>query len=130
MDCPLEATTRHFIETYRDADLLEAVIDTSVGGPYLNLWACRVHDGADLDDALRQVNATGDGGFLEAIVDELDSSSFQIRLAQVYPHWPDDLEQGDRTVIRLLDAASAGLPATTRVLFHHVDVWPAVVIRG
>jgi hypothetical protein len=129
MEHALEAAVRRFVAAHRDADVVEAVVDTSVDGPCLNLWAWRIQNGKHFDDAMREVADTGDGGFLADIVDELGSSTFEIGLAAVYPQWPDAIERGDDALVRLLEAAAAGLPARTRCLFHHVDAWPAVAIR-
>ncbi len=128
MDPALEAAVRSFLARHADADLVEAVVDTSVDGPYLNLWAWRLHAGSALDDALAQVTASGDGGYLADIVDELGSSTFAITLAGLYPDWPV-IAHGDQAVLRILHAAATPLSPRTRLIFHHVDAWPAVTIR-
>jgi hypothetical protein len=125
----LEAAVRSFVSAHRDADLLEAVVDTSVHGPCLNLWAWRIQQGKHFDDAMRDAADTQDWGILADIVDELGSSTFEIRLSGVYPDWPDAIAPGDRALVQMLEAAAARLPASTRFLFHHVDGWPAVAIR-
>lgn len=129
MQSSLQAALRRFLQAHHEADLVEAVIDTSVGTPWLNLWAWRLHPDTSLDEALAQVDAAQDWGLLKDIVDELGSSTFEIALAGVYPHWPEAIAQGDQALIRMLEAAAAGLPAHPRILFHHVDAFPAISIR-
>lgn len=124
----LESAVRQFLATYAHADLLEAVIDTSVQGPCLNLWAWRLLGDARLEDAMRASTDTGDWGCLFDVVDEIDSSTFQLRLAAFYPDWPGAIDRGDADVIGILQAAATGLPASTMLIFHHVDAWPAVTI--
>lgn len=126
----LELAIRAFVSAHRDADVVEAVVDSSVNGPCLNLWAWRIHQGKNFDDAMQEVARTHDWGFLADIVDELGSTTLEIARQGIYPHWPDAIGQGDQTLIQLLDTAASELPAGTPFLFHHVDAWPAAAIRA
>ena len=130
MEQDLANAVRAFFERHRTSDLLEAVVDSSVGGPCLNLWAWRLQPGASLQDAMDRVARTGDWGWLADIVEEDGSQVLGRGLAGIYPDWPDALEQGDARLLGLLQSAAAGLAAATAALFHHVDAWPAVDVRS
>jgi hypothetical protein len=130
-----DAITR-FLSANRECRLIEAVIDTSVakdgGGesfkivPYLNLWAFNISKNGDLKSALGQVAITDDWGFLADIVQEQDSSTFDISLEAIYPHWPGDLENGNEKIVNYLMSTAKLLSAETLYIFHHIDCWPPI----
>lgn len=126
---PLQLAIHGFVSAHRDADVVEAVVDTSVNGPCLNLWAWSVQQGKRFDEAMREAADTLDRGFLEDILDEVGSITFEIGPMGLYPDWPEAIEQGDHALMQMLDAAAGELPAKTRLLFHHVDAWPIVTMR-
>jgi hypothetical protein len=132
-------TTSHFLRANREACLIEAVIDTSVPRvsegdgykvvPYLNLWAFNAIDGRDLVTTLRGVANTDDWGYLEDIVQEQDSSSFEIALESIYPLWPDDFDEGTEKIVNILISTAKLLPSETIYLFHHIDAWPSIDLK-
>ncbi|WP_148713829.1 hypothetical protein [Chitinolyticbacter meiyuanensis] len=119
-----------FIARHHHADLLEAMVDTSNGVPYLNLWAWHIQQGKQFGDAMQNVAESGDWGYLADIVDEAGSSTFSIALDSVYPDWPDALDHGDNSLIDVLHAAARALPERTVCMFHHIDAWPPVDVRS
>lgn len=129
-----ENAISEFLSTYRQADMIEAVIDTSVSHfpnttsqsmiPYLNLYALNIFEGKNVGQALQQVADTDNWGFLADVTEEIGISDFEIPLTELYPRWPDDLDEGDRKVINILTAAKDSLSLKAMFLFHHVDVWP------
>ena len=110
--------------------MVEVVVDTSVSGPYLNLWAWKIHQGRRFKNAMRKVSVNNDWGFFEDVVDEVGSSTFHIPLLEIYTSWPDNIEQGDKIIIQTLKSASSVLSLNTQFFFHHVDAWPPVDIRN
>ena len=128
-----------FLSANRESHLIEAVIDTSVSSastgdsykvvPYLNLWAFNVTKGRDLIAALREVAIAGDWGYLEDVVQERDSSTFDISLQKIYPHWPNDFVNGNRKIVNILMPTAKLLSSQTIYLFHHIDVWPPIDLK-
>ncbi|WP_255988188.1 hypothetical protein [Chitinolyticbacter albus] len=129
MKTDIEGAVRVFTAAHRHVDLVEAVVDTTGSRPYLNLWAWNIHQGKRFKDAMREVAATRNWGFLADIVNEGGSSTFIIALESMYPDWPDALDEGDKRMIRVLQAAASALPESTAFIFHHVAAWPPVDIR-
>ena len=132
MQIELEESLREFISSNSSADLIEAVVDSTVGPedsfvPVLNLWAWKVTSGQNLQDALQKVTDTEDEDFLEDILEEISSQSCE--LADFYPDWPENLGEGDMKVLQLLKS-SVGSPSTlsdkTAFLFRHIGAWPPV----
>lgn len=135
----IDKSIAEFLSAYRNSDIMEAVIDTSVDRtaakgsyttvPYLNLYALNVFAGRNVKEALRKVAETADWGFWEDITEEQGTSDCEISLSHLYPHWPEDLDEGDRKVIHILTALKEILSAQTLFLFHHIDAWPPLDIR-
>ncbi|MEJ2692664.1 MAG: hypothetical protein P8166_06270, partial [Candidatus Thiodiazotropha sp.] len=94
--------------------------------PYLNLRAFNVSKNNDLKSTLGQVASTDDWGYLEDIVQEQDSSTFEISLEAIYPRWPGDLEIGNEKIVNILMSKAKLLSPETLYLFHYIDSWPPI----
>ncbi len=129
----------HFLSANHACHLIEAVIDTSllkVNGessaqylPFLNLSALNISQDNDLMATLREVADTENWGYLEDIVQEQDSSFFEISLLEIFPHWPDDLDNGNARIISILMSNAKLISPETVYLFHHIDSWPPLDLR-
>ena len=136
MNDRIRAGVNEFLSRYPMAEIVDAVIDTSVDKnnhgnivPYLNLSVLNVLQGKSFIEAMQHVAKTGDWGFFYDITDEKGVSCFKIELIDLYPDWPDDCEAGDKKVILILRDALNNLSNKTIGMFHHVDAWPAIDIR-
>ena len=131
MPDPYETVVDHvnaFLSRVGACDFVELVIDTSVGGPALGLWAFDVQRGESFERAWEKSRAHDDFGFLTDILDERACDSPGPSLSGVFPRWPDALEAAERELAARLESACAAF-AVERVWLHHVGSFEVRVLR-
>jgi hypothetical protein len=72
--------------------------------PFFNIYGSSVFNEANLDEALKMAIDNCDGGYIEDVLEEIDSCNFEINLSTFYPNWPDALETGDQKVIKIINS--------------------------
>ena len=128
----------NFLKKHPSSDVVEVTVDTSVGSggdlvPYLNLWAFQLQGGQNLDAALQQADDEEAMDFLYDVLDQRGSFSLEHEIGRLYPHWPEQIHEGDRALRRelrtVLETFPAGMAPHTHVFFHHVDGFPLWDLR-
>lgn len=84
-------------------------VDTSIDEnmemiPFFNISGSLVFNEANLDEALKKAVDNCDRGYIDDVLEEVDSSNFEINLSTFYPNWPDELQIGDQKVINILNS--------------------------
>lgn len=100
--------------------------------PFLNIYGSLVFDEANFDAALVKAVDNSDSGYIEDILEEIDSSSFEINLSAFYPNWPDDIATGDQKVINVInsviDKNQNNFNLVQKLYFNHIDNFDFVKI--
>lgn len=127
-----------FLTKYRSVDMIEAVIDTSVNQsapivnfdmiPFLNLYAKNLLSGHTIEDVLQNVKASQSYLPFEDSGEEMGSADFDISLTFLYPKWPDDVKEGDQRLVNTLSSAYKTAGVSARLICHHVDAWPPLLL--
>ncbi|PXY41328.1 hypothetical protein DMB65_07960 [Flavobacterium cheongpyeongense] len=71
--------------------------------PFLNIYASLIFDGANFDEAIKNAVDNCNSGYIEDVLQDIDSSSFEINLSVFYPDWPDEVEIGDQKILNILN---------------------------
>lgn len=100
--------------------------------PFLNIYGSLVFDEVNFDAAFVKAVDNSDSGYIEDILEEIDSSSFEINLSAFYPNWPDEIETGDHKVINIIksviDKNQNKFNLVQKLYFNHVDNFDFVKI--
>lgn len=89
-------------------DVIFIYIDTSVDEkmetiPFLNIFGNKVREQYNFDDALKMAVENEDMGFVADILEDIDSTDFEINLSAFYPDWPGQLESGDEKILTIIN---------------------------
>ena len=133
----IEDTLLKIVSHKDNPEIIFIYIDTSAAEnmeivPFVNIYGSSVFDGANFDDALKMTIDNCDGGYIEDVLKEIDSSSFQINLSTFYPNWPDELESGDQKVINVIKSVlnknNEKFNSVKKLYFDYVDSFDFVKI--
>lgn len=84
-----------------------------------------VFDEANFDDALMQAVENQESSYIEDVLEEIASSSFEINLSGFYPTWPDEVEIGDQKIMNILNSVinknKKKFNIVKKLYFDHVD---------
>nr|WP_294922239.1 hypothetical protein [uncultured Flavobacterium sp.] len=126
----IEETLLKIVSHEDNPTIIFVYIDTStdesmVTVPFLNIYGSLVFDEASFDDALIQALENGDSGYIEDVLEEIDSSSFEINLSVFYPNWPEEIETGDQKIINSINSVinknKEKFNLVEKLYFHYVD---------
>lgn len=125
----IEETLLKIVSHKNNPAIIFIDIDTSIENgeivPFLNIYGSLVFDEVSCDDALIQAVDNSDSSYIEGVLEEIDSSSFEINLSVFYPDWPEELETGDKKVISiinsLLNKNKEKFNLVEKLYFHYVD---------
>lgn len=71
--------------------------------PFLNIYSSLIFDDSNLDEAIKSAVDNCDSTYIEDVLQDIDSSSFEINLSAFYPDWPEELEIGDQKILNILN---------------------------
>ena len=133
----IEKTVKNIVSHEDNPTIIFIYIDTSVDEnmdtvPFFNIYGSLIFDEENFDDALTEAIDNCDSGYINDVLDEIDSSSFEINLSALYPNWPDEVEIGDEKVINIIksviDKNKKKFNGVEKLYFDHVDHFDFVKI--
>ena len=100
----IEKTLKNIVSHEDNPKIIFVYVDSSVDDdmeivPFLNIYGSLILDEGNFDDALLQAVENNDSGYIQDVLEEIDSSSFEINISAFYPNWPDEVGTGDQKVI-------------------------------
>ncbi|WP_163407013.1 hypothetical protein [Flavobacterium ajazii] len=105
----IEKTLLEIVSHEDNPTIIFVYIDTSIDEkmetvPFLNIYGSLIFDNGNFEEALKKAVYNCDSGYIEDVLEEIDSSSFEINLSAFYPNWPEKLEFGDHKVINIINS--------------------------
>ncbi|MCU0431791.1 MAG: hypothetical protein MUF42_17670 [Cytophagaceae bacterium] len=137
----IQETLLHLATDYQASECIFMEIDTSVSNtnkkeivPYLNLYAhSKPNTNMRLDEFINTAIDQQDLGYMFDHIDLIFSSSFEMNLESVYPHWPEATEAGDEKIINALQESLAQhkekFQAVKKIYFYYLGSFEFVKLK-
>lgn len=133
----IEETLLRIVSHEDHPEIIFIYIDTSTDEnieivPFLNIYGSLIFDEANLDEAIKNAVDNFDSGYIEDVLQDIDSSSFEINLSAFYPNWPEEVEIGDQKILNILNLVinknQEKFSLIKKIYFDYVDNFDFVKI--
>ncbi|PXY47008.1 tetratricopeptide repeat protein [Flavobacterium hydrophilum] len=126
----IEKTLKNIVSHEDNPTIIFIYVDSSVDEnmetvPFLNIYGNLIFDEENFDEALIQAVENNDSGYIQDVLEEIDSSSFEINISGFYPNWPNEVGTGDQKVIDTINSVinknKKHFNLVEKLYFDHVD---------